>query len=674
MNKVRIEADLRLSIPVLVGWSGLVVVLNVEIPLFSPSTSHFGFVAVLALSGCFTLKRLPILGLTVLTSSAVLLSWLIQLPHHVDVLPWEKTPPIEIPWWLVWAEHLRNSFLDAASTLPSFGGQLIPGLAIGDTSRVSEHLSHSMKTVSLTHITAVSGANIAIVTASVMAIGALCGVGRRVRLVIAVCALVAFVILVTPQPSVLRAAVMAVVVMISLFSGRPGSGIPLLAFATLLMLMWNPWWAIDYGFILSVSATAGLLLFSGPLASSLNRWLPLWLATVIAIPLSAQLMCQPFIILLNPQLPTYGVLANVIAAPAAPIATIIGLAGCLLTWWIPGVAFPLLWLSWLPAEWIGQTATVLSRFPESQLPWISGPVGAITAAFVSVVILLMLLSSKKRVRNTLAVSVVVTVITLTITSVMSGLRFTASIPPDWSIAACDVGQGDGLVLRSEERIAVIDVGRTPEPLRHCLEQLGITHIDLLVLTHFDKDHVGGLEAVLGKVDVAVVGKPENAEDQGLLTELARSGASLHRGTQGLTGALGEAQWQVLWPDEHHPLMDMGNPGSVTLLLTFPRFKALFLGDLGKEAQLAMMSTVHLPQVHIVKVAHHGSADQSSSLYEQIQPQIGIFSVGQENDYGHPRRETLDMLSQLGTLTPRTDQDGLILISESSTGLSVWTEH
>ncbi len=620
------------------------------------------------------LRRLPILGLTALTTSAVLWSWLIQLPHHVDHLPWEKTTPLGDPWWLAWAEHLRSAFLDATSTFPSFGGQLIPGLAIGDTSRVSENLSYSMQAVSLTHITAVSGANCAIVTASVMAIAALCGAGRRVRIVVAVCSLVAFVILVTPQPSVLRAAVMAVVVMIGLYSGRPGSGIPLLACADLFMLMWNPWWAIDYGFILSVSATAGLLLFSGPLASSLNRWLPLWLATVIAIPLSAQLVCQPFIILLNPQLPTYGVLANVIAAPAAPISTVVGLAGCLITWWLPGFAVPLLWLSWLPAEWIGQTATVLSRFPESQLPWISGPAGAISAAVVSAAILLMLLSSKKRVRNTLAVSVVVTVFTLTITSMVCGLRFTASIPSNWSIAACDVGQGDGLVLRSEKRIAVIDVGRTPEPFTHCLEQLGITHIDLLVLTHFDKDHVGGLDAVLGKVEVAVVGKPENPEDQGLLSELASSGASLHRGTQGLSGALGEAQWQVLWPDERHPLMDKGNPGSVTLLFTFPRFGALFLGDLGKEAQLAMMSTVNLPQVQVVKVAHHGSADQSRSLYEQIQPQIGIFSVGRDNDYGHPRRETLEILSQLGALTPRTDQDGLILISETPTGLSVWTEH
>ncbi len=674
MNKVRIEADLRLSIPVLVGWSVLAVVLNIEKTQFSLSFIHFCLVGVLAFSGCITLRRLPLLGLTVITSSAVLLSWLIQLPHHVDVLPWEKTTPLENPWWLAWAEHLRSAFLDATSTFPSFGGQLIPGLAIGETSRVSEHLAHSMQTVSLTHITAVSGANCVIVTASVMAIAALCGAGRRVRLVIAVCSLVAFVILVTPQPSVLRAAVMAVVVMIGLFSGRSGSGIPLLSCAALLMLMWNPWWAIDYGFILSVSATAGLLLFSGPLAASLNRWLPLWLATVIAIPLTAQLVCQPFIILLNPQLPTYGVLANVIAAPAAPISTVIGLAGCLITWCLPGFAVPLLWLSWLPAEWIGQTATVLSRFPESQMPWISGPAGAISAAVVSAVILLMLLSSNKRVRNILAVSVVVTACTLTITSVVSGLRFTASIPPDWSIASCDVGQGDGLVLKSEKRIAVIDVGRTPEPLTHCLEQLGITHIDLLVLTHFDKDHVGGLDAVLGKVDVAVVGKPENAEDQGLLSELARSGASLHRGKQGLAGALGEAKWQVLWPDERHPLMDMGNPGSVTLLFTFPRFRALFLGDLGKEAQLAMMSTVHLPQVQVVKVAHHGSADQSSRLYEQIQPQIGIFSVGRDNDYGHPRRETLEILSQLGALTPRTDQDGLILISETSTGLSVWTEH
>ena len=121
-------------------------------------------------------------------------------------------------------------------------------------------------------------------------------------------------------------------------------------------------------------------------------------------------------------------------------------------------------------------------------------------------------------------------------------------------------------------------------------------------------------------------------------------------------------------------MELGNPGSVTLLVAFPSFRALFLGDLGQEAQLALMNTVDLPTVQVVKVAHHGSADQSSTLYEKVNPAIGLFSVGAENEYGHPRSETLTLLTDLGAFTPRTDNDGLILISARSSGLSVWTEH
>ncbi len=673
MKNVSISADLRLSLPVLVGWGVLVLALNVTSTSFTVSFVLKLGVGCLAVLGCVVISRLPRTGLTMLVSSALLLSWMIRVPSHSETHPWDQPTSTDLPWWLSWAQMLRNSFLESTSTFPGYGGELIPGLAIGDTSRVSEQLTSAMKAVSLTHITAVSGANCAIVTASVVAIAALCGAGRRFRLILATLALIAFVVLVTPQPSVLRAAVMAIVVMIALFSGRPGSGVPLLAVATLLMLIWNPWWAIDYGFILSVSATAGLLLFSGPLTTSLNRWLPLWLATVIAIPLSAQLLCQPFIILLTPQLPTYGVVANVIAGPAAPLATVIGLIACLITWWSPYLAVPLLWLCWLPAEWIGQTASVLSRFPEAQIPWISGPLGSLLAAGLSALILMMFLSPRKMVRKSSTAILILTVIVWSFSAVISVWRFHSAIPHDWNIAACDVGQGDGLVLRSKQQIAVIDVGRTPGPLAHCLEQLGITHIDLLVLTHFDKDHVGGLHAVLGKVDSAIVGKPENAEDEGLLTELSRSGAHLHRGIQGLSGTLGEAQWQVLWPDSHHPLMAMGNPGSVTVLFAFPTFRALFLGDLGREAQQAMMGIVDLPSIEVVKVAHHGSADQSAALYEKIHPLIGLFSVGSDNDYGHPRRETLDILTGLGALTPRTDQDGLILVSKSSSGLSVWTE-
>lgn len=673
MKTISISADLRLSLPVLTGWA----VLATFLLLFEAEPSLYPFfvasLLIFGVSSVVLIRRHPQIGLSLFVITALLVSWIIQLPSHVESKPWDTPIASDVPWELYWAGALRRAFLEASSSLPSYGGQLIPGLAIGDTSRVSEQLSNFMKSVSLTHITAVSGANCAIVTASVMALVALCGAGKKLRLVAAVAALIAFVALVTPQPSVLRAAVMAIVVMISLFSGRPGSGIPLLACASLVMLVWNPWWAIDFGFILSVSATSGLLLFSSPIAKSLSRWLPFWLAALISIPFSAQIMCQPFIILLSPQLPTYGVLANVIAAPAAPIATVIGLVSCLLAWCMPSLAQLLLWLAWLPAEWIGQTASVLSRFPDAQIPWVGGFIGSVLAALFSVLVLLVLLSPQEVVRRFSAAIILVSIVAGIGTALVSKLRFSSSIPSQWSIATCDVGQGDALVLKSNQEIAVIDVGRKPEPLKRCLEQLNISHIDLLVLTHFDKDHVGGLDAVMGKVDTAIVGKPENAEDQGLLRELSRTGTTLHRGAQGISGTLGEARWQVLWPDSQHPTMELGNPGSVTLLVAFPTFRALFLGDLGREAQLALMASVDFPVVEVIKVAHHGSADQSSTLYETVHPVIGLISVGTDNDYGHPRSEILDLLSEVGSLTPRTDQDGLILVSESAEGLSVWTE-
>lgn len=674
MTSKQVSGDLRLTIPATAGWALLVILilLGQQNKPLAHSVSIL-IAVVLFCAGMFSFRKFPTFGLAAFTSTGLVIAYASRFTSHIDEKPWDVQQPHSTQWWLSWADYVREGFLEATATLPSVGGELIPGLAIGDTSRMSEFLSGAMKSVSLTHITAVSGANCVIVTATIMAISAVCGAGRKLRLVLSSCVLVAFVILVTPQPSVVRAAVMAIVVMVSLFSGRPGTGLPLLAVAVIGMLLWDPWWAVEYGFILSVTATASLLLFSGPLGSSLSQWMPAWLATLIAIPLAAQLMCQPIIILLSPQLPTFGVLANILATPLAPIATILGLAICVLLW-APAISHLLLWLAWLPAEWIGQTALVLSRLPMDQIPWPSGLWGSLVCAVYSSLILTALLQHRPVVRRTAAAFVVLSFCVWSVSALVRTSSFIAALPPDWSIAACDVGQGDGLVLRSVDKIAVIDVGRKPEPMKHCLDQLGIHHIDLLVLTHFDKDHVGGLSAVIGKVDRAIVGKPENLEDQSLLRDLSRGGAILERGVQGMTGTLGETSWKVLWPDGEHPTMELGNPGSVTMLFSFTTFRAIFLGDLGKEAQQALIRSHSLPKVEVVKVAHHGSADQSETFYKELQPQIALFSVGIENDYGHPRSETLTIMKNQGALSPRTDLDGLILVSSSPNGLSVWTEH
>ncbi|WP_281787571.1 ComEC/Rec2 family competence protein [Aurantimicrobium sp. INA4] len=665
--------DLRLAIPVLASW----ILLATAILL----GQEFGKSFLWGLIGCSVGFSVAIFGprlhsllfLSGSINSGFFLIYLIRLPTHRESMPWEAVVSQQhaSPEWAV---NLRERFLELTSELPGGGGELLPGLSIGDTSRLSESLDHAMKTVSLTHITAVSGANCAIVTAGVMMFAALCGAGRKLRLIAGMTALVAFVIIVTPQPSVVRAAVMATIVMIALLIGRPAAGIPLLSSAVVGLLLWNPWWAVELGFILSVSATAGLLLFSLPLSQKLAQWMPYWCAVAIAVPLSAQLLCQPFIILLSPQMPTYGVLANMVAGPVAPLATVFGLLAGVLAIPVPWLAQMLMWIGWLPAQWIGSTAMSVSQFPFASLGWVSGVAGALLAAFFSTCVLLALLARSPRVRRAFASLLTVSVMSWVLVLFVINLRSISSIPAGWNIAVCDVGQGDAIVLASEGSYALIDTGREQGKVEECLRRLGISRLDLLVLTHFDKDHVGGLQAVIGKVEKAIVGQPENKEDESLLSDLARSGAQLSRGLSGTSGYLGAAKWQVLWPDGLHPEMSVGNPGSVTLLVSFPEFQSLFLGDLGKESQLALLKTVSLPQIDVVKVAHHGSADQSMTLYQRIQPAVGLFSVGKGNEYGHPRKEILNELESLNALTPRTDEDGLILVLPNQTGISVWTEH
>lgn len=664
MNPSLNSVDVRLFLPVLGAWLVLVGICNAPTELDRQTLALVAAAAcaVLALFGTRYSSQLLIFGLS---SCAFLISFLVQFGTDTiaGVMPDSGS----------WDAQLREQFNQASSVLPGAGGELVPGLAIGDTSRVSPSLSQAMKSVSLTHITAVSGANCVIVVSSVIYLSGLCGAGRKLRVGIAATSLLFFVILVTPQPSVVRAAVMATVVLLSHFLGRPSVGLPLLSVAISVLLLWNPLWATDFGFILSVVATAGLLLFSKPLTVKLSRWIPLWIAGVIAIPLSAQLMCQPFIILLTPYLPTYGLVANIVATPAAPLATVLGLCAVLSLNSVPALSSVLLWLAWLPAQWIAQTAISLSALPFAQIKWIEGLPGAVITAFCSLVILIALLSARAQIRRFALFVCLISLVVWTGFRMCESISFALSIPTNWVIAACDVGQGDAVFLRSEDTITLVDVGPDPRLLDECQVQLGVGNIDTLILTHYDRDHVGGVQAVLGEVKTAIVGIPEDLGDQQIVQSLSAAGAEVISGHAGMNGTSGNSIWRILWPDGNHPSMMKGNPGSLVLYVKYPEFNAMFLGDLGQEAQLAMMQSQNVEPVDVVKVAHHGSADQSESLYQLLTPQVGILSVGAGNEYDHPRQETLDILTKVNALAPRTDQDGLIVLSVQDSRLSVWTE-
>ncbi len=577
------------------------------------------------------------------------------------------SPPTGV---LAAASALRHGLLETIRSLPPPGGGLVAGLAVGDTSLVSPALDTAMKQSSLSHLTAVSGANCALVVALAFGAAALCRARRAVRVTAGMAALVGFVILVTPEPSVVRAAAMAAVAMLGVLLGRPGAGLSLLSTAVIALLIADPWLGLSLGFALSAAATAALLVGSAPLADALARWMPRPLALGLSVPLAAQLACGPLIVLIAPTLSVYGVIANTVAAPAAPLGTLLGLAACL-TAGIPLLGSGLAALAWLPAAWVAETATLFADLPGSVVPWPEGLWGLVALALLGAAVTTVIIPVPPRVRATGILVLAAALGALLATGPIADGIERARTPAAWTIVACDIGQGDALLVRSAGVVALIDTGPAPAPLARCLADLGISHIDLLVLTHFDLDHRGGVAAVQGRVGEVLHGPIDGLDDARGLEHLAAGGARITSAVRGMTGMLGESRWRVLWP---RATTAPGNDGSVAVDFRGGGVPtSLFLGDLSEAGQQAMAADAPLlASYQVVKVAHHGSADQDPTLYERIHPSLSIVSVGADNDYGHPRAETLDMLDALHSRIVRTDQEGMIAVWADDAGLRLWS--
>lgn len=587
------------------------------------------------------------------------------------------------PGFLGWTESLRSGFLLLAGDLPGDGGSLLPGLAIGDTRAVSDELDLAMKASSLSHLTAVSGANCAVIIGLILLAGAALGLGRTWRVAASLAVLAGFVVLVTPEPSVLRAAVMATLALLAYAAGRPVQGIPVLAGAVLVLLVLDPWLARSYGFALSVLATGGLLLLTGPLTRLLSRWIPLWLAVAVAVPLAAQLACQPVLVLLNPEIPLFGIIANILAGPAAPAATVVGLAACLIGPIAPAVGGALAAIAWVFAAWIGAVARFFGAITWARFEWPGGVLGALAlgaaTALVLGIVLLPLPPPVLRVGRFAAVLLIVVAVAASGGTSIAGQ---AGRPTEWQIAACDIGQGDAMVVRSAGKIAVMDTGPDPVLLRECLDTLGIDRIDILFLSHFDLDHIGGTDAVVGRVDRALVGVIAEPADEAVIRSLVAGGAQVEQVSQGPVGLLGDLRWKILWPPNPLGEIEPGNPASMTVRFdpvgtcAAGCLSSLFVGDLDERSQNRMLAAnPGFTPVDVVKVSHHGSADQSVRLYETIAARVGLIGVGVGNGYGHPTERLLGILRDTRTEAARTDTDGLVLVAPGSTpgSITLWRQ-
>lgn len=283
------------------------------------------------------------------------------VPHEPPVLL-ARAPPLAAG-----VARLRAGLLRAVEGLDPQARGLVPGIALGDDRALPVALAEDLRTVSLTHVTAVSGAHVAMVLGLVMA--TLVRLPRPWRAGVAGVVLVGLVLLVHPSASVLRSAAMGAVLLLGLLLARPRAALPALWTSVLVLLAVDPWLASSFGFVLSVLATAGLLLGSGPLAAWLSRALPRPLAVALAVPLAAQLACLPALALLQPRMPVHAVLANTLAAPAVPPATVLGLAATLVAPVSASAAASLAGLAGVATAWVAAVATWCARLPLATLPW-----------------------------------------------------------------------------------------------------------------------------------------------------------------------------------------------------------------------------------------------------------------------------------------------------------------
>lgn len=568
--------------------------------------------------------------------------------------------------------RIREAFRKACSGLPRDAAALLLGLAVGDESLLPADLDRAMIRSGLAHLTAVSGSNTSLVVGITMAAVAGLGLGWRVRVATCLAVLAGYVMLVRPEPSVLRAAVMGVVALVAVSAGGRRRGPPALLAAGLVLLIALPEYALSMGFALSFAATAGLLVVGPSIAAFLatwrpSRWLPEPVRAALAVATAAHLATLPLAVLMGNGASLVALPANVIVTPLVPFATILGLAAALTAPVLPPVAAVLAGIA-APATaaiaWVARTA---SATPSGVIGVPDGSTGAVGTAVLLGLLGVAVVRRWRPWRNRrLVVAVVASAVVAA--AIQHGRRGPWP-PPDWLVLACDVGQGDAVLIRAPGSAAalLVDVGPEGKVIVDCLEAAQVTEL-VVLLTHFHADHIDGLASVLDRWPVSVllttpVGVPMQGAAQ-VVTSAKAAGVPIRFVRSGDRGRVAGVDLGVLWPG-HLPDQSPANNSSVVAVATVPtavgELRVLLTGDIEPEAQSGIMAGRASPGAHVVKVPHHGSRYQAPQFASWSGAGIALISAGVDNDYGHPSPATIEHYSQAGAQIGRTDQQGALAV-------------
>jgi len=509
------------------------------------------------------------------------------------------------------------------------GDGLIRGLLIGDTNRLSAADEEDLRRAGLAHFIAVSGSNVAMFLIAWWFITAPIAVRPVLRVVVGIAGLAVFAVVTRWEPSVIRASVMAAVPLVGGLIGIPFDPWMAMGTAVTVLLLVSGQLALSVGFQLSVAATAGVLV---GVAFARGRK-PGWLYLPLFATMGAQLAVAPIILVVCGAVPLVAPLANLLVAPIVAATTAVGAVALVL----PPVAS----LADVGAMTILAIASAAATGP--QLGW----AGTVTAAIVGTAVVW---------RPSRPLGIAAALLSVI---VMAGSLSTWPTEP--TMVVLDVGQGDAILLQDPSgQVVLVDGGPDPRTLDRALRRNGVKRIDLVVVTHGDLDHVGGVIEILASGTVRELWVPRFAVETGLLAEAISAaefgGARVARVTTGLVRHTKTLRIEVLGPRRKY---QTDNDGSVIMLVSAS--ESVFLGgDIGAVAQ------AEVPPIRpdVVVVPHHGSATTDLTWLERVVGRLAVLSYG-ENRYGHPNPDVLGVLAGTGTEVRQTHLEGDIAVGLGS---------
>ena len=546
---------------------------------------------------------------------------------------------------------------------------LVLGLALGDDSRLAPSVERDFRATGLGHLLVVSGENVAMVLAPILALCAFLRARPVSRFAAGLATVAFFVVLTGGEPSVLRAGVMAGLALVGALLGRTRDGLALLASAVLALLVLDPFLARAVGFQLSVGATAGMVLLASPIADRLRPLpLPRGLALGLGATVAAQLFVTPLLLAVFHEVPLVTVPANLLAAPAVSPALLLGLGAAAVGAVVPALGRTLAPLAALPSRYLIGLADVLARAPVAWITSDGGPLVLLCGTAVSAVVALWV--RRRLPRAAAAAGLAFLLAAGAASAVRAG-------PPDaFTVRFLDVGQGDAALLTTPGGATVlVDAGPDPDLVARDLSALGVKRLDVAVATHPHADHVAGFATVLARFAVGAFLVP-GCEDPSptatdLSTVLREEGVTPVVARAGASFAVGDLRLDVLGPDRCWAGTNSDpNNDSIVLLASVGTARVLLPGDAEVDAQAALLEAGVDLHAAVLKVPHHGGDTSLPAFLDAIGATVAVVSVGHPNDYGHPVASVLAGLRGSGARVLRTDRLGAIVVTLSGRGVAV----